>query len=79
MTNDETGSTCATLSLTPGFSPVLVERVAENRFNGFPFCPNAHERRGAKTVETVLEFTVTVDTRLKPGVNEMEFSVFIRG
>jgi hypothetical protein len=53
---------CA-LSLTPGFNRVKEADNTLNRFNGFT--------RREETVETVLPVSMRRDTRLKPGVNEI--------
>jgi hypothetical protein len=49
-------------SLTPGFSPVMVCRGNQNRFNGFETVRQA--------VETACAHPFPC-TRLKPGVNKM--------
>jgi hypothetical protein len=51
----------------------------ENRFNGFPIRPNTYAHRHGETVETVSEFLADADTQLKPGANEIELRVSIRG
>jgi hypothetical protein len=53
----------ATISLTPGFSPVNRGAEIENRFNGFP-----HAGKPLKRLASRADF----DTRLKPGVNEIK-------
>jgi hypothetical protein len=50
-----------TISLTPGFSPVLAGQVDRNRFNGFSRAEKPLKRLARQDVPT---------TRLKPGVNE---------
>jgi hypothetical protein len=49
------------ISLTPGFSPVMVGKIFHNRFNGFP--------RGGKPLKRLVCRRASL-TRLKPGVNE---------
>jgi hypothetical protein len=49
------------VSLTPGFSPVMVGETRQNRFNGFP-CADKPLKR--------LAGACAANTRLKPGVNE---------
>ncbi len=49
-------------SLAPGFSPVNADMDSGNRFNGFP--------RAGKPLKRLTALYRT-DTRLKPGVNEM--------
>jgi hypothetical protein len=51
------------ISVTPGFSPVQLQRKRGNRFNGFI--------RQRKAVETARARGFGGYTRLKPGVNEM--------
>jgi hypothetical protein len=51
------------ISLTPGFSPVMVGRAIQNRFNGFP---------GADKPLKRLIYQHATSTRLKPGVNVID-------
>jgi hypothetical protein len=51
-----------TISLAPGFSPVLVGGVSHSRFNGFFGLPKA-----AEAAETICQPRIT---GLKPGANE---------
>ena len=50
-----------TLSLTPGFSPVLPPEESKNRFNGFAAAGKPLKRLAGHSF---------FHTRLKPGVNE---------
>ena len=54
------------VSLTPGFSPVMVGETCQNRFNGFP-----------RASQPLNRFTgrCAANTRLKPGVNEKHWMV----
>jgi len=67
------------LSLAPGFSPVFAVGANGNRFNGFPICTASSAHRREQTVETVFELRADADTQLKPGANEIELCVSIRG
>jgi len=58
---------------------VSADRANKNRFNGFPLRPNGKAHRHQKTVETVSGFFAGTNTRLKPGANEIELRVSIRG
>jgi hypothetical protein len=49
------------LSLTPGFSPVITNKECQNRFNGFSSTRKPLKRLAGPNAST---------TRLKPGVNE---------
>jgi hypothetical protein len=51
------------VSVSPGFSPVLEKLSAENRFNGFTAFVT-------ETVKTVSKQCEGLSTGLKPGVNE---------
>ena len=51
------------ISLTPGFSPVMIGKTIQNRFNGFP--------RAGKPLKR-LTCRHATSTRLKPGVNESD-------
>ena len=56
----------STLSLTPGFSRVMVaNRTAPNRFNGFKFALK-------KPLKRFASFARVTNTPLKQGVNENE-------
>jgi hypothetical protein len=50
-----------TISLTPGFSPVVAGQTGQNRFNGFSCADKPLKRLARQDALT---------TRLKPGVNE---------
>jgi hypothetical protein len=54
------------ISLTPGFSPVIVSEERDNRFNGFS--------RAEKPLKR-LDCHACCATRLKPGVNEKHWNV----
>ncbi len=53
----------STFSLAPGFSPVKADAERENRFNGFS--------PAGKPLKRLVGIRHP-DTRLKPGVNEMD-------
>jgi hypothetical protein len=55
-----------TISLTPGFSPVPAGQADQNRFNGFSRADKPLKR---------LAHRATLNTRLKPGVNENRFVI----
>jgi hypothetical protein len=55
-----------TVSLTPGFSPVMAGKEDQNRFNGFS--------RAGKPLKRLARRS-TFTTRLKPGVNESHWRI----
>jgi hypothetical protein len=57
---------CNAISLTPGFSPVMVGEACQNRFNGFPRADKVLKRHAGRCA---------ANTRLKPGVNEKRWMV----